>query len=107
MIYIAGPYHHSNQYVREYRYRMHRDYLMQLMKKGETAYSPIALGHTLLPELNDWTGDRWLLWDLPILRLCSEVHVLMLPGWEQSKGTQHEVALAKDLNLPIHHVEWA
>lgn len=106
MIYIAGPYMHKNSHVRNYRYHMHRNYLIQLMEQGRAAYSPIAVGHTLLPDLASWTHDRWMLWDLPILRLCKEVHLLKLPGWDKSRGTTEELELARDLGMEITEVEW-
>ena len=33
--------------------------------------------------------------------MCHEVHVLMLPGWQTSRGVTAEIVLAHELGKPV------
>jgi hypothetical protein len=77
----------------------------RFMRKGVMLFSPIAHTHPIaqfdLPK--GW--DFWERYDRIIMEKCSGVLVLMLDGWEQSKGVAGEVLIAEELGLPVLRVE--
>ena len=108
MIYVAGPYSHTSEDVREDRFQKLNAYAAFLMAKGFHVYSPITHGHpiakaSVMPLPTDW--DYWKAHCSKLLAACTELHVLKLKGWKYSKGVQAEIALAKELKLPIYYVE--
>jgi hypothetical protein len=51
---------------------------------------------------------EWAFWerfDRAFLETCSEVRVLTLDGWRESRGVQAEMALARELGKPVILVE--
>jgi hypothetical protein len=39
------------------------------------------------------------------LHSCSELFVLMLPGWDESAGIAHEIAIATERCIPIYYLD--
>lgn len=69
-------------------------------------YSPIAdsygveaIGKATL------THADWMLRDRAMLLACEVVVVVMLPGWERSKGIAQEIAWAHDAKMPVWYVQ--
>ncbi len=105
LIYLAGPYSHDDPAVREWRYRQHAEELMFRMKRGENVFSPIVYSHFVCQEYR--VGTCWETWrklDLEILRRCTKMLVLALPGWRESRGLRAEMREAKRHGLPIEIV---
>ena len=103
MIYLAGPYSHPDTDIRRERYEQLTAYAGRLMASGKHVFSPITHSHPIavtggLPL--DW--EYWQEYDRKIMSVCTEMHVLMLPGWKESKGVSAELQLARELDLPIH-----
>jgi len=67
-------------------------------------FSPIAHSHPLtrygLPT--DWTF--WRRYDRAHMERCDELAVLMLDGWRESKGVRAEMAIARELNMPVRMI---
>jgi hypothetical protein len=105
MIYVASPYSDPDPAVREARYEAACRATADLIRRGTPVFSPIVYGHPLcrydLPT--DWTF--WQRLDLQYLAMCDEVIVLKLPGWEQSKGVQAEIAAARALGRPVSFLD--
>lgn len=98
MIYLASPYSHPDADVRWMRFEMACTAAANLMGRGEIVFSPIAHSHSLatigsLPT--DW--DYWEKVDRHFIEVCDSVWVLMLDGWEESKGVHAEIAIAESL----------
>lgn len=93
MIYIASPYSHPNPGVRQERYLLVRLYTARLLAAKSWCYSPIVHCHDLA-NAHDLPTDAayWLEYDFHVLERCDALHVLSLPGWEDSKGVQAEIA---------------
>lgn len=105
--YLASPYTHTDPLVREWRFQKAAEAAARLMKAGEVVFSPIAHSHPIdlnFEEPED--GQFWKAQDEPFLNACSKLTVLMLPGWEQSKGLAHELEVAKSRGIEIHYLEW-
>lgn len=105
MIYLAGPYTHVDAKIREERYLEHRRECISMMQAGIPVFSPIASGHTLLPELAHWTGDDWLKYDIMVLKKCTHLVVLRLDGWEKSRGVNMEIGAALAIGMPITYID--
>ena len=115
MIYLACPYSHDNMGIREWRYkRVTEAAAILVFTRKIPVYSPITQTHPMdvhrilhMPDVK--LGDEhdfWLnMFDFPFLRTCSNLAVLMLPGWEESKGVSMELKEAKWLGLEIEYLE--
>jgi len=99
MIYLSGPYTHSNQNIVDMRYEIHRLSCAMLMLEGKHVFSPIVHGHVLLPELARWTHDDWIHWDLAYLKMCTEIKTIAIHGYVESKGCVIENAAARMIGL--------
>lgn len=73
-----------------------------------TVISPIAHSHAVerFGMVKDQTGDFWLDQDLEIVARCDKVVVLMLEGWEHSRGIKREVEFAKNNNIPVEYITY-
>lgn len=102
MIYLASPFSHDNKDVVASRVDAACRMTARLIKAGWKVYSPIAYTYSLcafdvLPESADW----WRPLNDHVQRLCDELWVLKLDGWDTSKGIAHEIRLALDAGQPI------
>lgn len=103
MIYLASPYSHPSPNVRELRFRKTAEFMLKQAAKGTFIFSPIVYLHSIswmIPETFDVQA-----FDDRCLRACSSLWVLKLPGWEESVGIRHELALAQKLELPVTFLE--
>jgi hypothetical protein len=114
LVYLASPYSPigvSDQgmasIIREDRFRAACRAAAYLMRQGKVVFAPIAHSHYIdaffsAPE----SGEFWKRQDEPYLTLlCTEMVVLMLPGWEQSSGVRHEIEVAQFRGIPITYLE--
>jgi hypothetical protein len=117
-IYIAGPMTRREKFNFPAFDKM-RD---RLVKEGFEVFSPADHDRFLLGKTADWQPEEkdsegpWIKWaikDAPSLRtmLGADLQwiaahadaMVMLPGWEDSKGANAEWALAKALGLDIRY----
>jgi len=105
MYYLASPYSHPDPHIRQQRFDVVCQVAADLMRAEHLVFSPIAHGHPLtrfgLPL--DW--EFWERNDRHHLERCSELIVLMLPGWTSSRGVLAEIAIARELQKPIRYLE--
>lgn len=102
LTYLASPYTHPDPQERERRFRMACKKAAELMLAGKTVFAPIAHSHPIdleLPALG--SGEFWKKQDAPYLEFCTEIVVLMIDGWRESKGLAHEIEVAKQRGIPI------
>lgn len=97
MIYLASPYSDPNPAVEQARFEAVCGAAATLMGKGYRIFSPIAHTHPIamageLPRGWDW----WKRYDEEMLAAFDELWVLMLPGWDKSKGVKGEVAIWRE-----------
>lgn len=109
-MYLASPYSHADPAVVEQRFEAVCRAAGRFMAQGYLVYSPIAHTHPIavrgaLPT--DWT--YWERYDRHMIAACDTLGVLMLDGWEESRGVTAELAIAAELNKPIQHLSawWA
>jgi len=103
--YLATPYSHPDREIESYRYRVVTWTAHWLIAGGRWVYSPIT--HNV--PFSEWgIGGAFAHWgpfDCSMLSRCDALIVLTLPGWEESIGVSAEIAHAKELDLPIEHLE--
>ncbi len=101
-IYLASPYTSPDKNQRICRYGQVCLITAQLLREGHLVFSPIAHGHALegyglpaefefwqrhcLSFLETWATDLW---------------VLTLRGWEDSRGVNAEIEFARQRGMPV------
>lgn len=106
MIYLASPYSDPDTDVMEDRFNAVCINAGRLMIEGNNVYSPIVHNHPIATRVNMPRG--WEFWeehDLHALERCSELWVLMLDGWDKSKGVAREIKYAIENNKPIIYIQ--
>lgn len=92
MIYIASPYSHADPAIRESRYRAVEHYTAELLRAQSWCYSPIVHCHHLALRFElPFTAAFWSEYNYHVLERCDALHVLKLPGWDDSRGVQAEI----------------
>lgn len=112
LVYLASPYtpkgcadHEIAAIIREDRFRAACRAAAVLMRQGKVVFAPIAHSHYIDLHLGEpESNEFWRRQDEPYLALCTEMVVLMLPGWEQSTGVRHEVEVAQFRGIPITYM---
>lgn len=104
LIYLAIPYTHPSEEVRNYRLHLVSNLAGQLMNEGHIVFSPISHGYQIA-KIHDIPTD-WEYWEKSCKAFVSrstKVIVVMADGWETSTGVTEEVKLAKELGIPIEY----
>ena len=106
MIYLASPYSHPNPAVMQWRYERACLAAAEYIRRGEAVFSPVAHSHpiALAGGLDATDHETWLRIDAEMMTACNAVHVLMLGGWQESRGVREEVRLALERGLPVEYV---
>lgn len=98
-IYISGPYTHPNRQIVEYNILRARDACAEVMRRGHIPFCP----HTMFAHFEDHYPDisyaSYLRADLEWLSLCDAI--LVLYGWEASKGSviEHNTAVSAGIRV--------
>jgi len=101
-IYIASPYTHPSGDVRRARFDCVCRFAALVMNRGHIVFSPIAHSHPIaLHGLDATSMDFWRRQDKPFLDGCESMVVLMLEGWDESAGVQHEIETVRAAGKPI------
>ncbi len=107
LTYLASPYTHPDPAVRQWRFEAACRLTATLMRAGQMVFSPVVHSHPLtrygLPK--GW--DFWRRYDRIHLERCSELAVLMLDGWRESKGVTAEINIAWELDKPVRYLDAA
>lgn len=106
IVYLASPYSHADPSVREQRYRAACQKAAQLILEDPAVsiFAPISHSHPIsleMPTGKATDHDLWMAQDLGILRRCDKLIVLMLDGWDHSRGVTEEIAVARACHIPV------
>jgi hypothetical protein len=104
LIYLAAPYSHADPAVRQERFERINAAASYLMRRGLRIFSPISHTHPIALAGGLPLGwDFWEGYDTEILSVCRAIVVLMLPGWDTSKGVHGEAQIAARLELTTRY----
>ncbi len=106
IIYLASPYWHSDESIRQARAQAVIRLAQRLIQQGQPVFCPIAYTHSLGDAGRIKPPEGWYQFDLNFLHQAAELVIARLPGWERSAGVLAEIAFAKALKLPIRHIEY-
>lgn len=101
MIYLASPYTHPDADERHRRYVAARHAVAYLLNERRWVYSPIVHCHDL--ALAEKLPTDWVFWkdyNFYMLSRCTQLAILRIDGWEQSKGVAAELTEATRIGLP-------
>ena len=103
-IYLASPYS-GTDFGQELRYEHVKLAVKFAIEEHLAVYSPILHSHDLT-KTYQLPGDAayWELVNSGFINNCSELWVLMLPGWEESRGIELELQYARLLEKPVRFV---
>ncbi|MFH0981895.1 MAG: DUF1937 family protein [Planctomycetota bacterium] len=106
--FLASPYSTGDALLREHRFRLACRAVAWLWQYyGLPVYSPISHSHAIaMHSFLDPLDPFWYVAALTMLRHASELWVLLLDGWQGSKGVQGEFCEAVALKLPIHYIRY-
>ncbi len=105
LVYIASPYSHESESMRNYRAELVTFFAASLIEKGDVVFSPISYGHELSKKSDLPTDFKF--WDnfcITFLSKCDKMIVLKLDGWEHSIGIKAEINYCRIHNIPIEYV---
>ncbi len=104
-IFISLPYYSDDKVRIDERIKQAAIYTSKLMSEGHNAVCVNLLGHLVVTHgdiPNDF--DYWDKYSYAVLIDCDELHVVMLEGWDKSKGVTAEIKFATEHNIPIKYV---
>jgi len=110
--YVATPYsNYPNGHEAAYKDACRAGAI--LMRSGWRILCPVAHSHSLceingteegIPDHLD--PDLWKHADEPLLDAAYGLIVVMMPGWEESSGVQHEIQEARRQGKPVLFFHW-
>ncbi len=103
MIYLASPYSHPDEAVREQRYELACEATATLLKLGLVVFSPIVHGHPLVKYGLATGFAGWEEIDREYISRCDELVVLMIDGWRESEGVRAEVEVAHEFRKCVRY----
>lgn len=105
MIYLASPYSHPDPVIKKTRFLLVEQCTAGLINQGYLVWSPIVHCYemALKFQLPDH-ADFWKQYNFDFIRRCDAMFVLQIEGWQESKGVQMELHLAKEIILPVRFV---
>lgn len=105
-IFVAGPYNHPDPGVMSARLHAITGWCARLFIEGKSPISPLLVGLNLAKHANLPTDtDTWRVFSETLLKGCDELHVLMVDGWQESKGVGYEIAAAERMGILIEYVD--
>lgn len=108
LVYVAGPYSHEYERIRQERNDMLTQVSAMLVEKGILNYSPITHSHAQQQYLsnNETSFEYWRRNDFAFLSRCDELYVITLDGWDKSFGVAEEIKFAKEHKIPIRYFKY-
>lgn len=102
-IYLASPYSHDDEKIRESRFDAACKKAAEIMMQGHNVFSPIAHSHHIsLHAGNSFDHEFWLSQDMSFLEhWADEMWILTLPEWSKSKGIAKEILFAQSIGISI------
>lgn len=105
MIYLASPYTHKEERIRQTRYTAALRAVAHLLAEGKHVFSPIAHCH-MVALAYELPGDFlfWQNFNEDMIDRCDELTVLQLEGWDTSYGVAKEIEYAEAIGRPVNYL---
>ena len=104
-IYLAAPYSHRYKPIRINRVEQINKAAADLMRQGHIVFSPISHSHYIAEQESlPLNFDFWSKQDYEFIKWCDAIYILMLPGWDKSKGVLEEIKFAESLNKQVRYI---
>jgi len=107
LVYVATPY---SQYPKgiEAAFVDACKVTAALIEEGINAYSPIAHTHpiALYGSMDPLDHNRWLKFDAAMMEAATELLVIEMPSWKDSKGIAIEIETFLKAGKPITYLTW-
>lgn len=107
-IYLAGPYYHIDERIRELRFKTLTQVASKLIEAGNIVLSPVTHSHPINFYLNE-KFKIWEIWseiDFTLLDSCDVIYVLCMPGLSRSRGVRDEIKRAKEQSKQIYYIKY-
>ena len=104
-IYLATPYSHEDEKIRQRRYWVAMEITAELMKEGNIVFSPIVYTHELAKKYN--LPNNYEFWQNICERFIDwsdKVIVVDMPGMKESKGVEAELKYADSIGKPVEYI---
>ena len=109
LIYLAIPYSSPESYMRWVRWEIANRVAAKLMSEGNYIFSPISHTHPIKEVSEGKLPGGWEYWegfDRQFLNVCKKIIVILIPGWEDSKGVQAEIKIGQELGIPVEYIDY-
>lgn len=103
LIYLASPYSHLDPDIRHIRYTAAKLYTARHIQLGFAMFSPIVYGKQMEEKIGT-DYKSWQTFNDSMIKASCQIWVLMLNGWKDSLGVEHECKYALDLGKPLHFI---
>jgi hypothetical protein len=108
IVYLACPYSHESMDVRLARFEASAHAAAHLIHQGKFVYSPITMTHpidlVMATEGDTMGSDYWCDFDEAFMSVCSEMIILVIPGWDQSRGIKREAEFFASAGRPVRYM---
>lgn len=106
MIYLASPYSHPLEEIRQYRWSVVLKVAARLMKEGHHVFSPIVHCHDMARFFDMPTDHKfWQTYDEHMISKADALWVLRMEGWDKSNGVASEIGFAQLHQIPVHFID--
>lgn len=80
----------------------------EFVRRGISVYSPIAHTHPVAIHggIDPLDHELWMAMDKAMMEAASELYVIHMVGWKESKGITMEIAEFKRTQKPVTHFSW-
>lgn len=107
LTYLASPYSHPDPAIRKHRTFIAARVAALMFDRGDLVIPAIPMGVSIVghtaSQASDW--DTWAKLDRELIARCDAVAVICMPGWEDSKGVQAEIEIARQLDKLVIFVD--
>jgi hypothetical protein len=96
LVYVAGPFRAATPWQIVQNCRSSEEYSLEVWRMGGAAVSPHLNTQNFDKALPD---DTFLYGTEAMLRACAAM--LLIPGWQNSSGSLHELDVAREMGIPV------
>ena len=104
-IYLAIPYSHSDEEVKELRYEIANWISAYLMRMDAIVFSPITHSHPLVKYGLPTGYEYWRTQDESFMDTCASIIVVTLDGCDSSNGVNSEIMYMTNSGKPVHYLD--